>query len=174
MAGFAAPEQANPCRKEPTCDKPAQENENRLPNDHRDQPIGDGAAHDGIRGCEKEKVDPANEQEPAESAEIIPNEFEMRSDTFAQGLIMERERNLDRTESDDQSAHQHALDREIVKHVGNVHEVSEQERKPHNQKAHQRDDAGPFQNVTEPAHAKAEKLAFLKTQTADPGEANRY
>src|SRR5439155_6048331 len=95
-------------------------------------------------------------------------------DSFAQGLIMERERNLDRTESDDQSAHQHALDREIVKHVGNVHEVSEQERKPHNQKAHQRDDAGPFQNVTEPAHAKAEKLAFLKTQTADPGEANRY
>ena len=95
MAGFAAPEQANPRCQQPTCDKPAQENKNRFPNDHRDQPIGNGAAHDGIRGCEQEKVDPANEQEPAESAEVIPNEFAMRPDSFAQGFITERERNLD-------------------------------------------------------------------------------
>ena len=72
LAGFAAPEQANPRRQQPAGDEAAQENKNRFPDDHRDEPIRDGAAYDCIRGCQKEKVDAANEQEPAESAEIIP------------------------------------------------------------------------------------------------------
>src|SRR5205823_10882341 len=73
---------------------------------------------------------------------------------------------------DDQSAHYHALNRQIIEDVRDIHEICEQKRDAHDQSAHQHDEAGPFQNVTEPPHGKAKKFAFLETQTANPGETN--
>src|SRR2546428_1167945 len=173
MAGFAATKQTNPRPEQPASDKAAEENKDRFPNNHRDQSVGDGATNDGIRRRKKEKVDPANEEKPAETAQIVSDEFVMSANRFTQGFVVERKRNLHRTEGNNQSAHDHALDWKIIKHVGNVHEVSEQQRKSHNERADEHDDAGPFQNVTESPHSKAEQLAFLKTQTANPSKTNR-
>src|SRR5207237_240594 len=123
IAGFAAPKQTDPRRQQPTGDKAPQENEKRFPDDHRDQAIGDGAAHDCIRYRQKEKVDPGNQEKPTEATEIASNEFAMRPDRAAQSFVVKSERNLHRTENDDDSTHHNSLDREIIKHIGNVHEI---------------------------------------------------
>ena len=46
-----------------------------------------------------------------ETAEIFPNELTMRANRFAQSFVMKGERNLHRTENDDQPAHDRAFDR---------------------------------------------------------------
>src|SRR6185437_13742152 len=128
------------------------------------------AADDRIGDGQKEKVNCANEEEPTDAGQIISNKVAMRANCFPQGFVVERERDLHRTKRDDQTAHDRALERQVIQHVRNIHEVGKQQRKSHDQSADEHHDAGPFQNVTEPAHAEAKQLAFLKTQSADPGE----
>src|SRR5207237_8677688 len=106
---------------------------------------------------------PGNQEKPTEATEIASNEFAMRPDRAAQSFVVKSERNLHRTENDDDSTHHNSLDREIIKHIGNVHEISQQQRESNDQRAHQHDDAGPFQNIAEPAHAEAKQFAHFNT-----------
>ena len=83
MARFALPKETDPRREQPPGNKAADDHKERFPNNHRERTIGDRTAHNRICRCEKEEMDPANEQEPAETAEIVPNEFTVRSNRFA-------------------------------------------------------------------------------------------
>src|SRR5438445_11573343 len=53
---FALAEENNPGSKEPARDQSAQKDENRFPNDHGCDPIGDGATHRGVDHQDQEKV----------------------------------------------------------------------------------------------------------------------
>ena len=103
---------------------------------------------------------------------VRPDELPMRADGCAQGFVMQDKRDLDGAKSKDQTAHEHALERQVIEHIGNMHEVGEQQRHPHDQRAHQHDDAGPLQDITEAAHGEAAELAFFETHALHPRQAN--
>src|SRR5438034_7241156 len=85
---------------------------------------------------------------------------------------MQDEGDLDRTKRQDKSAHENALQRQIVKHIGHIDKISEQHGQSQNQHADQNNNPGPFQNITEPAHGKSEESAFTEGQSLDPAETN--
>src|SRR5205823_1703125 len=83
---------------------------------------------------------------------------------------MQDEGDLHGTKRQDKPAHENALDRQIVKHIGHVDKVRQQHGDSQNQHADQNNNPGPFQNITEPAHGKGEESALAKVQSFDPTE----
>src|SRR5438067_11937604 len=71
VAGFAATEQADPRREQPSGNKTADQNEERFPDDHRDQAIGDRAPNNRVGHGQKKEMDGADEKKPADPAHII-------------------------------------------------------------------------------------------------------
>src|SRR5712691_11631006 len=64
-ASFALTKQTDPRGQQPAGDETARTNENGFPDDQRDQPVGNCAAHDRVADHEEEKVQGADEQKPA-------------------------------------------------------------------------------------------------------------
>ena len=112
----------------------------------------------------------ANEQKPTDSSRVVPEKFSMRAERFAEGFIVQGERDLHGAKTNEQAAHHHALDRQIIEHAGYVHKIGEQKRHSHDQHAHQHDDASPFQDEAESSHGESKQFAFLEAETANPGE----
>ena len=89
-----------------------------------------------------------------------------------QSFVMKHQRNLDGAKGNDQSAHEHALKRQIIEDTGNVPEICEEKRPAHDQCADHDNDASPFQNIAETAHGEAKQFAFLEAQALYPSQAN--
>src|SRR4030095_1165878 len=102
VSPFAATKQTDPRCEQPAGDESAHHNKKRFPGDFCKQAIGNCSTHNRIHRCEKEKVKRANQQEPADPAEIASNELAMRTNCLPQSFVVQRERNLDRTKGDDE------------------------------------------------------------------------
>src|SRR5436190_2337889 len=171
--GFALAEQTDPRGQQPSRNQPAQTNIDYLPPNHSHHPVRNRSPQDGIAGHEKEKVQGRDEQEPAEPGQVLPDEFVMGATGGTQGLVMEDERNLDGAKGNDQDAHDQTLERKKIEHSGNIPEIRQQKRRAHDQRAHDDDQAGPFQDITEATHREPEKIALMEAQALDPGQADR-
>src|SRR5438105_5387292 len=129
--GFTLAEETNPRSQQPARDQSAGEDIKDFPDDYRDHAIGDGGPDDGIAGGEKEKMQRRDEQEPAETESISPNEFAMSAQSGAQSFVVKHERNLDGSKRNDQRAHDEAFEWEIVEHAGHVAKISQEQRRAH-------------------------------------------
>src|SRR5258708_909802 len=170
VPGLAAPEEANPAGEQPTGDEAARANEHAFPEHHRNDPVGNGAANYRIARHEEEKMQRANEQKPTDPSRVLPEKFSMRAERFAEGFIVQGERDLHRAKSNDQAAHHYALDRQIIEHAGYVHKIGKQKRRAYDQHAHQHDDARPFQDEAESSHGEPKQFAFFKAEPTNPSE----
>jgi hypothetical protein len=105
MAGLAPPEKANPAGEQPTGNETTRANEHAFPEHERNEAVGNGAADDGVGRHQEEEMERANDQIPTESSRVLPEKFSMRAECFAEGFIVEGERDLHRAKPDDQTAH---------------------------------------------------------------------
>src|SRR5437016_561280 len=167
---FALAEENNPGSEEPAGDQGTQKNENRFPHHHGYSPVGDGAAHHGIDHQNREKVESTDQTKPRQAPEIASEQLAVGPKGFTQSFVVKDEGNLDRAEGENKSAHENALEREIVQHVRHINKISEEHWQPQHQHADDNNNTGPFQDVTESAHGKGKKSAFAKTQSFDPGQ----
>src|SRR5262249_52892052 len=113
-------------------------------------------------------MDGADNQKPTKTTRVSPNKQAMGAHRVDHAFIMERQRDLHRTKGDDQDAHQHPRNRQIVKNAGNIREISEEKRQSHDQHANRNDNPSPFQDITEAAHGEAEKFSLFEAHTFYP------
>src|SRR4051794_32894637 len=92
----------------------------------------------------------------------------MRSDRLPEILVMQGKRDLHRGKKDNQSAHEHSLNREIIQDVGNICEVSQKQWDAEQQSAEKNNQTGPLQDIAETADPEPEELALFKTETTNP------
>src|ERR1700716_4147518 len=163
-AAFMLPEEAYPCGEQPAGNKSANANEKTFPRHQCNDAGADSAPRDRITGNDKDKMQGANKKEPAEPAGVSAQELAMGTNGFAQAFVMKSKRGLNRGERNDEKGQGQTLERQIIKNIGDAHEIREQQRNSHEQRAHHHDDSGPFQNKGETTDGKPKKFAFLKTE----------
>ena len=169
-AGLALAKEHDPRGQQPAGYERAQENKNRFPNHYDNRAIGNGTAHDGVEDKNQREIKRGDEAKPGQAAKIDLDQLTVRPKSFAQSLIVQNEGDLDRRKRQNKRAHENALKREIVKHIGHIDEIREQHGQSQNQDADQNNDPGPFQNITESAHGKSEESALAKVQSFDPAQ----
>src|SRR5947207_9553224 len=111
-----------------------------------------------------------HEKKPAKPKQVRANEFLMGLERGTQLLVMQHQRHLHGTENNNEPTHDEAG---VIENIGRFPKESREQRRPDYQRAHDGDDARPFQNVAEPAHREAKQLALAETQAFDPGQTNR-
>src|SRR5688572_23051825 len=77
-ADLALAKQANPRGQEPASNESAQADVNYFPGDHAHHPVGHGGAHNDVTCRQKEVVQPGDDEEPAETKKVGPDEFLVR------------------------------------------------------------------------------------------------
>ena len=115
----------------------------------------------------------ANEKKPGDPIEVAPDQLSMGAECFTQRFVVQHERNLHRTKKQNERAHENALHRQIIEHVGHIHEVSEQQRQAQHEHADCDHDPGPAQDVAKPPYREFKERSFAETQSFDPGETDR-
>src|SRR4029450_4222693 len=115
-------------------------------------------------------MDAADNQKPSKANGVFPDKQDMGAHCVDDRLIMESQGNLDRAKSNDQDAHQHPGNWQIIEDAGNVNEIGKQQRQPHNQHAYPNDNSSPFQNITEAAHGEAKEFSFFEAHALYPGQ----
>src|SRR6266542_2923140 len=167
-ASFALPKSTDPRGQKPAGDDSTEKSETEFPEEKCAQSISNCAAYDGIADHDPKKMHSANDQKPPETASILADELGVGAHRFEQCFIMERQRDLNRTKGNDQTAHKHPRNGQVIKDARNIGEVGKDERQSDDQRAYCNDNAGPFQNITEAPHGEAEEFSFFKANAFYP------
>src|SRR6185436_16005394 len=103
-------------RQQPAADNRPTGNVNEFPCDQGERSVRRRLADGRISQREKPIVQPADYKEPTEAEGVALQEFPMRSEGFAQSLVMENERYLHRGETEDEDNDCATSGGQIVKH----------------------------------------------------------